>query len=73
MITVFAQTDKIMLKAMLSEEAVGIYSAAVTCAGMTGFVFIAMLDSIRPSVFANKKISNDAYDNSLIMCYNIIR
>ena len=38
MVTVFAQTDKIMLKMMLNESATGYYGAAVTCAGMTGFV-----------------------------------
>lgn len=72
MITVFAQTDKIMLKSMLSSEAVGIYSAAITCAGMTGFVFVAIIDSIRPVVFANKKASKKTYENSLIMCYSIV-
>lgn len=72
MITVFAQTDKIMLKAILSEEAVGIYSAAITCASMTGFVFVAIIDSVRPMVISNKKISKDAYENSLIMCFGIV-
>ena len=72
MVTVFAQTDKIMLKAMLSEEAVGIYSAAVTCAGLTNFVFSAIIDSFRPSVFENKKISKDVYEKSLISCYSVV-
>lgn len=72
MVAVFAQTDKIMLKAMLSEEAVGIYSAAVTCAGLTGFVFSAIIDSFRPSVFENKKVSEEAYEKSLISCYSIV-
>ena len=44
MVTIFAHTDKVMLKMMLSEEAVGIYSAAVTCAGLTSFVFAAIID-----------------------------
>ena len=72
MVTVFAQTDKIMLKSMLSEESVGIYSAAVTCAGLTSFVFSAIIDSFRPSVFENKKVSKDAYENSLVSCYSIV-
>ena len=72
MVTIFSQTDKIMLKAMISEEAVGIYSAAVTCAGLTSFVFAAIIDSFRPTVFEKKKISKKDYENSLISCYSIV-
>lgn len=50
MVTVFAQTDKIMLKIMIDSAATGYYSAAVTCAGMTSFVFSAIIDSMRPAV-----------------------
>ncbi len=72
MVTVFAQTDKIMLKAMLSEEAVGLYSAAVSCAGLTSFVFSAIIDSFRPTVFESKKISEDVYEKYLVFCYSIV-
>lgn len=72
MVTIFAQTDKIMLKMMLSEESVGIYSAAVTCAGLTSFVFAAIIDSFRPNVFGKKKISEKDYENSLISCYSVV-
>ena len=72
MVTVFAQTDKIMLKAMLTEESVGIYSAAVTCAGLTSFVFVAIIDSFRHTIFENKKISQKSYENSLVLCYSVV-
>lgn len=72
MVTVFAQTDKIMLKSMLDESAVGIYTAAITCAGMTSFVFSAIIDSFRPSVFENKKSSEETYEKNLIGCYSVI-
>ena len=72
MVTIFAQTDKIMLKSMMSEEAVGIYSAAVTCAGLTSFVFSAIIDSFRPTVFENKKVSKQAYEKSLASCYSVV-
>ncbi len=72
MVTVFAQTDKIMLKSMMSDESVGIYSAAITCAGMTSFVFAAIIDSFRPSVFENKRKSKEAYENSLVSCYSVV-
>jgi len=48
MITIFAQTDRIMLKLMIDDAAAGYYSVAVSLAGMTGFVFSAIIDSIRP-------------------------
>lgn len=72
MVTIFAQTDKIMLKLMLSDEAVGVYSVAVGCAGMTSFVFAAIIDSARPSIFENKKHGQASYENSLMMCYSVI-
>lgn len=72
MVTIFAQTDKIMLKAMMDDEAVGIYSAAVTCAGLTSFVFTAIIDSFRPTVFENKRISQGAYENTLVSCYSVV-
>lgn len=72
MVTIFAQTDKIMLKNMLSDESVGIYSAAITCAGITNFVFAAIIDSFRPSVFENKSLSKEAYEQSMISCYSVV-
>ena len=72
MVTIFAQTDKIMLKTMINDEAVGIYSAAVTCAGLTSFVFASIIDSFRPVVFENKQKSSKLYEDSLILCYSIV-
>ncbi len=51
LVTVFSQTDRIMLKLMIDSEATGIYSAAATCAGMTSFIFAAIIDSMRPVIF----------------------
>ena len=72
MVTIFAQTDKIMIKAMLDTADVGIYSAATTCAGLTSFVFAAIIDSFRPTVFENRKISQAAYEHTLVSCYSVV-
>lgn len=72
MVTIFAQTDKIMLKQMLDETATGYYGAAVACAGLTGFVFAALIDSFRPSIFEGLKISNDVFEHRLTLLYSII-
>lgn len=72
MITFFAQTDKVMLKLMIDDAACGYYSAAVTCAGMTSFVFGAIIDSIRPIIFKNKEENEEAYKKTLIALYSIV-
>lgn len=72
MVTVFAQTDKIMIKLMINEAETGYYGAAVACAGMTSFVFTAIIDSFRPYVFEGQKIGDKAYQYRLTMLYSII-
>ena len=72
MVTVYAQTDKIMIKLMIDDAATGYYSAAVTCAGMTGFVFTAIIDSFRPMIFDNKTNNQGSYENNVIRLYNIV-
>ncbi len=73
MVTVFAQTDRIMLKLMVGEEATGLYSAAVSCAGLTSFIFSAIIDSLRPVILQNYK-DNDCsrYENSVVQLYSIV-
>lgn len=72
MITIFAQTDKIMLKLMVGDAETGFYSAAVSCAGMTAFVFSAIIDSFRPLVFDLQKKSYTKYKDAIITLYSII-
>lgn len=72
MITVFAQTDRIMLKMMLNEAAVGYYSAAVMCASLTAFVFVAIIDSARPSILEGKNKANDVFEERLKILYAVI-
>lgn len=72
LVAVFAQISKIVLKLLLNEEAVGIYSIALTCSGMTGFVFVAIIDSLRPVIFAQKRIDDHKYNELLRLLYTII-
>lgn len=71
MITVFAQTDKIMIKIMMGEADIGYYGAAVACAGMTSFVFTAIIDSFRPSVFEGQKESEKEFERRITTLYSI--
>jgi len=72
MITIFAQTDKIMLKMMIDDAATGYYAAAAACAGMTGFVFSAIIDSVRPVMFGYKKEDECRYEQTAISLYSVI-
>lgn len=72
MIAIFAQTDRIMLKLMINDAATGYYSAAVACAGMTGFVFVAIIDSFRPLIFDDKKTDEIRYEKDMCRLYGII-
>lgn len=72
MVAIFAQTDRIMLKLMVDDAATGYYSAAVTCAGMTSFVFSAIIDSFRPMIFDDKKNGSMQYEKDMCRLYSII-
>ena len=72
MVTIFAQTDKIMIKLMIGEAATGYYGAAVACAGLTSFLFTAIIDSFRPSVFEGQKISLEIFERRMTQLYSIV-
>lgn len=72
MVSVFTQADKIMLKLMNGDAESGYYSVAVTCAGMSVFVFSAIIDSFRPVIFENKKSDVLLYKRNTIRLYSII-
>lgn len=50
MISIYASTDKVMLKQMLDDASVGFYSLAVTLTAMWTFVLEAVIDSVYPSI-----------------------
>ncbi len=71
MVVIFAQTDRIMLKSFLGNEATGYYSAAFTCAGLTGFVFSAIIDSLRPSIL-EKDLPKETYQRRISELFSIL-
>ena len=72
MITVFNNTDRIMLKLMIDDTATGLYAAAHTCAGMTSFVFVAIIDSMRGVIFESKKNNGENYKKNIVSLYSVI-
>jgi len=60
MVSIYGQTDKLMLKQMLDETSVGYYSTAMTICGMWTFVLAAIIDSMYPSIISANKKDNRA-------------
>lgn len=71
-VSVFAQTDRIMLKIMVGNEVAGYYGAAAMCAGVTSFVFSAIITSFHPVIFEHKNENEEKYENSICTLYSII-
>ena len=61
-----------MLKLMAGNEATGIYSAAHICAGMSSFIFVAIIDSMRPVIFEFKNKDDQLFKKSLVGLYSVI-
>lgn len=72
MTTIFAQTDKIMLKLMVGSDATGYYTAAYTCATITTFVFAAIIDSFRPSIIEAKALGEKNFEKGMTRLYSIV-
>lgn len=72
MIVIYGQTDKIMLKMMLDESAVGYYSAGVTCVAATSFIFSAVITSMQPVIFEGKKIGKEIFEKRITQLYSIV-
>lgn len=72
MVMIFQHTDRIMIKLMMDEAETGFYSAAITCIGISGFVFSAVIDSMRPVVLEAKKKNQANYEMRVIQLYSVI-
>jgi len=72
MVSIFAQTDKLMLTWMIGEKVVGYYSAAVTICGLSSIVCAAIINSFRPVIFENKNVSREAFEGSVTQLYSVI-
>lgn len=72
MVMIFHHTDRIMLEIMVGKVETGFYSAAITCIGISGFVFSAVIDSMRPVILEAKKKDPADYETKVIQLYSII-
>ena len=72
LVSVFAQTDRIMLYNMVDSAAAGHYSAAVTCAGLVTFVFAAIIDSFSPVILESRLKDIVLFELNMKKLYSII-
>lgn len=73
MVVIIQNTDHVMLSFMHSDAATGIYSAAITCVVIVQFVYIAIVDSFRPVILADKKNGNiESYEKNVSRLYSIV-
>lgn len=72
MVMTFGQADRIMIKNMIGDEAMGFYAAAVMCANATDFVFNAVIDSVRPFVLEARRRDRKVYEAGVSAMYSIV-
>jgi len=59
MVSIYGQTDKLMLKQMIGEAEIGYYATATSICGMWCFVLSAIIDSVYPSIMEAAKAKNE--------------
>lgn len=72
MVMLLGQTDRIMIVNMLGEREMGLYSAAVVCANLAEFVFLAIIDSFRPVILTARQRENGEYETQMARLYAIV-
>lgn len=72
MVAIYGQTDKLMLKQMLNESAVGYYSLATTICAMWVFILSAIIDSMYPTILQLNEKDEQAFNKKNKQLYAIV-
>lgn len=72
MVAIYAQVDKLMLKGMVNEAAVGYYSIASAISGMWVFVLNAIIDSVYPTILQLYQKDREAFNKKNRQLYAIV-
>lgn len=72
MVSIYASTDKLMLKQMLDEGAVGHYSLAVSLSTTWAFVLQAVIDSVYPSVIQTYGQNRETFERRNRQLYALV-
>ena len=70
--TIYAQTDRVMLKNMVDNSSVAYYSVAVTLAGLMSIVTSAIIEGFRPEIIGSFNSGNQKlYEKRLTQAYAV--
>ena len=72
MVSIYAQTDKLMLKQMVNESETGFYSVAYSLSGIWCFVLAAIISSLNPIIMEAHKGDRLKYGRLNRLLYNIV-
>lgn len=72
MVSIYGQTDRIMLKHMIGETELGYYSTAVSICNMWCFVLVAIIDSLYPSIMEVDKEHEELFKKKNRQLYAIV-
>lgn len=72
LVTIYGQTDKLMLEAMLDYESVAYYTAALTIANVIAVVLASLLEAFRPEIMRYKTSDPAQYENRLAQLYGAV-
>jgi len=72
LVAIYGQTDKLMLKQMLDEAAVGYYATAVAVCGMWTFVLTAIIDAMYPTIVQSFKQDQKLFERKNRQLYAIV-
>lgn len=69
---IYMKIDQVMIKELMSDRAVGLYSAAVKTCSVWLFVTVAITQSVFPSLVLLKKRSQEEFLKQLQQLYNLL-
>lgn len=70
--TIYGQADKIMLKSMVDNSAVALYSASTTLAGVVVIIPMTLIEGFRPDIMDAKLSDEKLYVKRLKQLYSIV-
>jgi PST family polysaccharide transporter len=71
-IMIYMRIDQVMLKMMLDDRAVGLYSAAVKLSEIWYFIPMIISQSVFPSILNTKKVSEELYMKRIYNLYSLM-
>jgi len=71
-VMIYMRIDQVMIKNMMSDEAVGYYSAAVRLCEAWYFIPVTLCNAIFPAIVNAKNLSEEIYNNRMQKLYDVL-